>query len=90
MPVGSFGPNAWGLYDMHGNAIEYCSDIYEYDYPEKRQKNPVGASRGHTRVARGGSWCTDALDCRSANRFSRKVYRLRYDSGFRISENIKK
>lgn len=68
MPVGSYGPNAWGLYDMHGNVEERCSDWYG-DYTRlPSQKNPTGPSDGETRVNRGGSWIDVDKSCRSASR----------------------
>lgn len=67
MPVGSFYPNAWVLYDMHGNVYEWCSDWYG-PYPTKAQTNPIGPSSGSGRVIRGGSWLGDAYFCRSACR----------------------
>ena len=67
--VGSFQPNAWGLYDMHGNAWEWCRDWYE-DYAIDKEFDPVGASSGPCRVLRGGDWYSKAQDCRSAKRFS--------------------
>ena len=67
--VGSFQPNAWGLYDMHGNAWEWCRDWYE-DYAIDKEFDPVGASSGPCRVLRGGEWYSKAQDCRSAKRFS--------------------
>ena len=69
MPVGSYPANAWGLHDMHGNVLEWCSDWYgEYSIPAP--KNPTGPSSGSSRVYRGGSWLNFALTCRSATRFN--------------------
>ncbi len=67
MPVGAYPPNAWGLYDMHGNVWEWCSDLYGV-YSTSAQTNPAGSSSGSGRVDRGGSWDFDAQNCRSACR----------------------
>ncbi len=67
IPVGSFPPNGWGLFDMHGNVWELCSDWYG-DYSKTAQTNPVGPETGSHRVARGGCWFHGANDCRSARR----------------------
>jgi formylglycine-generating enzyme required for sulfatase activity len=67
MPVGSFAANAFGLFDMHGNVSEWCSDKYG-DYSSTAQTNPQGASSGSYRVYRGGSWYDVAVGCRSACR----------------------
>ena len=68
-PVGQKQPNAWGLYDMHGNVYEWCSDWYD-DYPTEAVTDPAGpiSVRDESRVVRGGSWYIYANSCRSAYR----------------------
>jgi formylglycine-generating enzyme required for sulfatase activity len=65
--VGSFAPNAWGLYDVHGNVWEWAWD-WKADYPSGTVTDPVGPGGGSNRVHRGGSWSSSAQGCRSANR----------------------
>jgi len=68
--IGSFPPNAFGLYDMHGNIWEWCADPWHNDYRGAPSGSSVWKSQGdHSfRVLRGGSWCNDPRDCRSASR----------------------
>ena len=67
--VGQKKPNAWGLYDMHGNVLEWCSDWHGYKYyGESPASDPTGLASGWLRVHRGGSWSNTPADCRSANR----------------------
>ena len=66
-PVGEKRPNAWGLYDMHGNVWEWCEDRW-YNY-EHHAQSPTPSSTGSERISRGGGWNYFATYCRSAFRF---------------------
>jgi formylglycine-generating enzyme required for sulfatase activity len=75
-PVGRKKPNAWGLYDMHGNVAEWCHDVYDRGYYQSSpDRNPRGPAEGKEYVLRGGSWKSPADALRS-------VYRLGESPGF--------
>lgn len=67
--VGMKRPNAWGLYDMHGNVREWCLDGFTF-YPYDAVTDPIGSEKNEGRVARGGSYFDQAHKCRSAHRES--------------------
>ena len=94
--VGSYDANAWGLYDMHGNVLEWCRDwnfsnpYYSGTDDNPVVKDPVGESfydpdnLAEARAVRGGGWCSPASGCRSAYRGASEAHITERDHGFRI------
>ncbi len=85
--VGLKKPNAWGLYDMHGNVLEWCEDRYG-DYLPGFIRDPAGPASGSLRVLRGGSWSYVAKVCRSANRGKRDPDYRYGNRGFRLARSL--
>jgi len=81
--VGQSKPNAWGLYDMHGNVWEWCLDLYSGSLPGGTVTDPKGSTTGSARVLRGGSWDNNGCYCRSANRIIYAPDYWDYYMGFR-------
>jgi formylglycine-generating enzyme required for sulfatase activity len=89
--VGSYKPNAWGIYDMHGNVAEWVEDIYSSSYEGLPTDGSVNVSIGYRkyRVDRGGSWLTFARAARSSERGRNLPGNRSVATGFRIAAKLK-
>ncbi len=83
--VGRYRPNAWGLYDMHGNAAEWTRSCYKpYPYSEADGRNEVESDGISLRVVRGGSWYDRPKRCTASYRWRYRDYQKVYNVGFRV------
>lgn len=92
-PVGQYMPNAWGLYDMHGNVGEWCQDGYDKEYYQKESGtviDPINEQKSTGHVTRGGTWLLFAYFCRSADRNGGESDSPNFTYGFRVACNPSK
>ena len=86
-PVGQKKPNAWGLYDMHGNVWQWCSDWFDA-YPLHPVTDPVGPFDGKLRILRGGSWDYEPTSLRSGYRGRNGQSARYFNVGFRVVQDL--
>lgn len=84
IPVSKLPANEWGLFEMHGNLLEWCEDGYE-EYGNTAQVDPLGKPSSDYRVLRGGSWFNYARSCRSASRIGYRPGFRNNGIGFRLA-----
>jgi eukaryotic-like serine/threonine-protein kinase len=88
-PVGAKAPNAFGLFDMQGNASQFCQDFYDpKSYDRNEQHDPIGPDTGLSHVRRGGTWSTDSDACWNGLRMSLDLKDRQGGVGFRIVRDI--
>ena len=89
-PVGQFKPNAFGVYDMHGNTYEWCSDWYGRDYYEiSPTDDPKGPSTGKYRILRGGAWNRTPIFAQSTSRGGDVPIQRMSNTGFRVARTLR-
>jgi formylglycine-generating enzyme required for sulfatase activity len=87
--VGSFTPNAWGLYDMHGNVWEWVTDCYDMNYDSAPSDGSARIfANCRSRVLRGGSWDYEAKDLRSSVRYKLPAFYRVNEIGFRVARDL--
>jgi formylglycine-generating enzyme required for sulfatase activity len=88
-PVGTFPPNAWGLFDMHGNVWEWLADSH-CPYPETDVSDPVARCDSGLQVIRGGSWAFGADSARCALRYTHRPQDRGPSLGFRVARDVER
>jgi len=89
MAMGSYPANSLGLFDMHGNILEWCHDWYDENcYAKSPADDPRGPEEGTRRVRRGGSWYSPAGLCRAATRDREVPTYSSDDLGFRVAADV--
>jgi formylglycine-generating enzyme required for sulfatase activity len=90
-PVGTKKPNSWGLFDMHGNVLEWVEDDWHDNYNDAPDDGRawIGDPRAADRVMRGGGWGSVARNCRSAERLNHEPDYLYSGIGFRLARSAK-
>jgi len=86
--VGSYKPNPFGLYDMHGNVWEWTADRYTANYPSGPVVDPQPAQSDRVRVFRGGDFGTTGSECRSAHRLGKEAQLSYAGVGFRVACDV--
>ena len=90
-PVGSYEPNPLGLYDMHGNVWEWCSDWFDDDLAAGGPaRDPLGPPTGTEHLIRGGSWDSLGESCRAANRRKEDLEYSNPVLGFRVALGLRR
>lgn len=87
--VGQLNPNAWGLFDMHGNVHEWCQDWFDrMYYSQSPTIDPLGPEKGLAKALRGGDWGSDDWYCRCASRSLSSPERRSNRLGFRLVKMV--
>ena len=87
-PAGSFAPNAYGLYDMHGNVWEWTADCWSESHQESAENGAVSQGSCDRRVLKGGAWNTGGWRLRAAHRIAKTQSAREYDNGFRVVRDL--